>query len=1856
VATINQQTDNTSTIRKDVNAPYSFYEWQRIYPETLPDREYELYKNYLTEWYIEKKKTVIDYKTQLRLNYITLLQQLQLFFSRTEAEKWYREVDFTDEKELLLAIPYFAKKLKDISLYYLKVREEVQKTKIKYNVVGTNLGIEKHLREIILNSFTKKTYQNITLPGDIWKNVPELSSVKDTLNIQIEELYDDQIYKDQDPNTSETTYFDLTAEQNTNYFDSKRLSLSANSWIYKSGSLPVSDTVLLDNINLADLLIEYYVGEDKYISSTATVAVSTNAELYFQPLQRGNNFFYWPTGIAQPSIESARKYDSILINDAGLKEVGTAGSTIEEADTVFIKTKNVLEGAWLRFKQYDVKTDDIVAYIDGNQKTAFRFPFPGYGLSADDIPWTGPSIKFTGEFNYLDKNNRASILNEYWTADFSLTSVEPVFLNETNLHSTGAYASQYYTMADKVRLFETTPNFNDQVFTSTINEAWLYKFTKTDIPIADNSDNFIIWPYGRFNPNDGYPNFLPRDIINICRPIPLTSILIPQGTFSNEIASADIIYKLPSITSPIEDAIECAWLSGQTYVETLTSSSNYGYGLIGTKQNGLNIFGEPGSYVIFKWEGPDNTNIENVFKTLKHQPDCPFTKLNTNTYLDSEKCNCRMVLYTPFGHPGPNYDSYGLLGDFIAEITNPFEKSVFDLKDWKDQYQTTYVTSSAFAWYKTTNKPQWGNGGQWVVTNTGKKDNFTLKHNHYYVYYRGYSPSQSLPAYILHHSYNDDTKTTWIKAIRDENNQWVTTNSYSDLILYPGDTIVYRKAPGTTYTTLTTTTVDEPKQENRGSIWTDYDYVSIVKNSFNQYPLVTVSYPAITYTNPDVQNIQDSYQQFPNIDVTRLYQQTPSLQNLNPTTILWILEDPTGNRFNYSGTTSFSFYPTVTGLYKVVFASITAASFSDTDLFLDIIRVTENRGSIWSNFDYASFNNANVSELPEFTVTYPQTNFTGIPALNNNDFYKQYPEFNFSKIVQSDSAWELTDPSNTTYTYYGRDFKFKPSLYGKYLVAVNAITAEDPNNIQYVTQTIPAVLDPNTGDVITPATTITQALTGLYRFTNIPPITATRVSSLTLTSVETSLLTGFYLFTNIPPITAVYDTTATTYTSSYTIPNPGFVLNTNLYGWNYNTGSIDSNTNFPGARPYWAIGFTDKNVVTNYKSIDSWGTPFRLVDGYNIITQPLISDLILQSDNYFEYERKYFTPFIWSQPINYRVEVNEKQWCTLSFNTTATSNLQSILNNLTNQLIADPTTAPSNLVFTNFIDNEPVEVHYYAISPFVWNITATPEIFRTELIEPEIIEKYQSKTPWKNLTNRYFPTIAIFPAFDKLYTKDDSGGFFTPNNLGTSLYVNKNFTTNLILTSQNLSGVFEDTNFRVGGRGLTKTDQPTPYTITDINNAWLKNAITTGPAAGTIKQDIIKKYQKFIPYQSSYETNINYFPGLVTPTSRQDPWDGPKDDKWGDTLNQPQSFTKVLNVSAWAEKQILKQFNRQLDTWCTDIYGNQYGLYKTLDDVNVYDRKNILGEIWTRKNSHFTGPAVITLNDVFDTYQNSYLINELTGIGIKHIDIFFDTLYIETTGTLLFEKIQYNYNDDKIFSTTDNSRYISLAIPVSTQLFRELTNTVSTTAFAVPGETWFMPNNKQVFITVCSLQNNVLLPELYKLDLNTINLTKEFPLNENDIISINQLSGLSATTVDRPSITYNSDDNEFVYVVKVNCNDSINILEMTIDGNAKPYSLKDITVYMSLTSSPLVAQLPYITHPLYIASPTNNLFTFQITANNFPHTYSFVPNSENWITINNQGLIVGLTPNAPGTYYSTFEVTNNDGSSYYSITVNVTST
>lgn len=1500
---------NVSSI-VDSSDPLSFKDWYSTRVGITPGQEYALYNVYLTEWYKAKKNVYKDsYNIQVRLNYLNLLKQLQVFFSQEEKEKWYNFVNFNDEREILIAIPYFAKKLKEIALHYIELRDKAKRAKLQYNLGGTNLNYSLELKTFLLDNFSKHENNKFRIPEYIFNNIPELSSVANELVVEVEEIYDDHTYLDQSPTLPVSAYYDLSDSVTQKFFSTKNLTLSNSEWLFSNTVVFSGDNFdPVTSLSLANEYIVKYIGENKLTSSIQSSIIET--ETYNLNFEIGDNYFLWPGKVYKSSVIDNKRYIPVTLSSLDLFNFGQAGTSLEDSDTIFVKTAHGVQGAWLQNKIQNTVNATMEAYLDSAHKTSFLYPYPGFGLSSDGGSWSGPSLVYNSDFYFLEDRFKKEIENVYWSQNLELTTTNSLKINNTTLVSARAYPHQIYAFSDKIQIWQTPPLYSETVYSGEIQEAWLYRFDKTCLPIAPAGNSVFVWPYERLNTSEAFPTYYPENTF-VCNPVMLKDIKMPYSIAGDSLETGDTIYKLKNYQDEIEDAIECAWLSGNNISFSKVTC---------TEQPSLLLNVETGKINRFVWQGNDFTDANQVFKHVPHQPDCPYF-LNKLDFTQHEQCICRSRYFSPFGHIGPLYYDNKGYADFIIQESDFTLSDTIDLRTWRDSVGNSYSASSHFMWYKTKSTTGW-EPGLWV---TGSGVVPRLRKGSRYVYYRATVKENEtvLPPYVLRHNYNifSNNKFTWVTALKDSENTWVNTGKPSEFTFNQNDIILYKRQNTITNTLTSLHTEKVTIAENKQNIWATYDYITIA---------------------------------------------TPS--------------DP--------------------------------LSFTQQTI-------------------YVNYPNINFINLSTATALIP-----GTPALGLNDILE----------VQQ---WRLIDPVGNVTIYKTPGFTFTPLIPGFYQISVTAVTG---TNSVYSFD-------------LSGRAAFTPGITGLYTFNNIP------------------LISALPIFQNIPSTTAV------------PCDVPGFVLETFLYGWDYSTYTQRPVTT-PGARPFWAKGNTIKGILNKYKGATSWGTPTRFFDVHNPVNQPIFSDITLQQGLYIEYERKQPESIFWSQPITLNLPTEIKQWCAINLLLTSASTLSTVLVDfpLNIDLVSLPTTAHTPITLTNIVENEPVEIIYNALSPFTWSNTVTAEIFQTSITPADAQVEYQAARPWNQIVNRFNPTVPHAPTLENIYTQKTHGGYFLPNNLGYSLYNAKDYTYSLSPTSTSLSGLFEDATKHFAGRGLTKLNNLTPYTNLKEDATWLKDSMLAGVLAGNVNREVVKKYQKFVPYHSSNETAPLKQPGLVNINSKLTPWGGIEDKEWTDTLNKPSSLVGEYNTEVWLENQILKNTTDRIYNWCTDIYGNQYALYKDIKGKDYYEQKNIPGTLWVRKNSQRVEPAFIALNGVFDTYKSLSLYNELTGNGILKIEVFFDTLYIETTGVVLFEKLNYDYEKDYIFSFVDSTRVISLPLPVQPTLTREFNSTSLSNQTAIVGETWFLPEQKTVLVSICELSGGFGLPTLYELDIVKETLMKVFPV------------------------------------------------------------------------------------------------------------------------------------------------------------------
>lgn len=1630
----------------DVNSPFSFLEWKQRRPSSVEKDSSFHYNRYLIEWFSNNKGKQISSKFLLRQKYLYLLDQLQLFFTTDEKNKWYETVNLADEKELLLAIPYFAKKLKAIALYYFNLRKRLKNAKLKYNMAGTAFGVEQELYNYLLEVFSTT---NSELPPNIRSTIPDLSAIKDSINIEIQELYDDKQYFDRSPTVPLSGYFDLLHQPTEKFFQTKGITLSSSEWLFNSLSLePTLDLeTFVGNLTgeifetpettLYQDFLEKYLGESKFI--TNFTQSSSITEIYEVPIQVGNNNFFYPFGVIDQSISGLGRLPLVALSSLQI-EGATSGTTLENSDTLFVKNGDTIQGAWLRFNEFNERREAVQATIKQNTNTKFIFPFAGYGLSGIDFEWTGNDFETTIQYDFLSNELKTSINNQYWSQVLPSDSIDEILLNNTTLVSSGATPNKKLSFADQVTINKERVE-DSTVPAGSAEGAWLFRFEKTALPISSNEENVLLWPYQIVDIEEDYPQHL-KDLNfeGICQSISIQDLNRSFFIASSSIEGADKIYKLNSFADEIEQATECCWLSGRTL--TLSSFKMF-------SQEGFSVLFPVGQATRFVWQG-SSVPISEVFSSVEHRRDCPFvTNVPPVSTLEWQKCSCKQVYYSPFGHYARTFEENNRFADcIIKDVSKGTDQ--FDFGSWKDSTGNGVVGSKEVCWYQTNSEISWGEG-RWISNNLAEPSPFNLEPGQAYFYRRVDSKFEpgNMPPYSVNYKFANPQPNKWINAkINDENKTWISSEQQSQMVLRPGDFVKYQRLAQTQYYLISSQPV-ENVSTNKGSLWASSDVVA--------------------------------------------------------------LNSP-------SSTTNIS-WPFVSGPF-----------------------LTDNYGN-----------------------QSPPTTVQSISAI-------------IAWRIQCDQKPSLADTLVSPFTY-----------------------SEQISTLTYQ---------------------------NIFTFTFVPPQTGTY--SISVTAVDNQQTYYFLNSTTIPKLTVVPQFRDQEVLIEANSPSNGFLIEHPLKGWNYNSSRRDPNAN--GARPYWASLLSEKESSTRFKGIYAWGYPDEYVDGYLPNSNPIISNLTLSYGSVVDYKR-YGTTFAWNQPIAYKEFDGTTTWCTLCSDLTKFSNLSSLYETKQEQdLIVIPMTSATNITLTNIKNGLPVEIFYYSLNSFVWNISVEVE----QEIDPIIPELFlESPQPWGNLSNRFYGTIATIPVLENLYSEDEVGGYFTSPHLGASQFINKDFQA--FLKSETLSGSFltEDASIHVGGRGLTKEDQETLYDWTE-QNQWMKEPPVAGLAAGAVKKSLTKTLQTFTPYQGNIEeTSL----GLVTPRSRVSPWGGPTAEQWTDTLNEPKSYTGVRNVSAWVDKQILKQNKKIVDNWITDIYGNQYGLFKNLEGVKVSDRPEIGGELWMRVNSQLVQPATESLSAIFDLLREQTYYKDLTSGNIKSVDCFMDTLMIETPTAVLFCLLEFDYETSQISTIFDN---IAIVDSLSSNSIKF-------------EQTWFFPETKNIVTSFTRISGESFIPEINRLDLDTRAYVKVFPVDQQttDYI-LSSLEEIKVKELSKSVLTYNSPRQTYLITYKgVDKSNRLFVVNFKIEQREN-LILTKIDKYLDYSDPSLVLDPPVVeeiySQPYAVQAVAP--FSFAIPALNQPTSYQLKDTRFPFLTVDNSGVFSGFI-NSPGFYDIDYSVSNQIGTSRYSLTLRV---
>jgi len=185
----NSITNDLQDEKFDLSGPFSFIEYLD-YAQILDNSTQNVnnYKKYLTEWDNINLNTRNTETNTIREQFIVLFKDINENYTTVEEKRYLTTIDFNNEENLSIALPFFAKKIKEICIYYKQKRNNYLRDLNVINARGSKSGIESYIKNTIVDLFfgdQSSTNLSQTL---------SLSAMQENLEIGIEEGYD--IYND----------------------------------------------------------------------------------------------------------------------------------------------------------------------------------------------------------------------------------------------------------------------------------------------------------------------------------------------------------------------------------------------------------------------------------------------------------------------------------------------------------------------------------------------------------------------------------------------------------------------------------------------------------------------------------------------------------------------------------------------------------------------------------------------------------------------------------------------------------------------------------------------------------------------------------------------------------------------------------------------------------------------------------------------------------------------------------------------------------------------------------------------------------------------------------------------------------------------------------------------------------------------------------------------------------------------------------------------------------------------------------------------------------------------------------------------------------------------------------------------------------------------------------------------------------------------------------------------------------------------------------------------------------------------------------------------------------------------------
>jgi hypothetical protein len=211
----------------DLYNPFSFFDFLKFINSNIsPLEANNSYIEYIKLWGEAKNNTKTQINQTIQERYLELIKEITIKYTTLEEKRFISNIDYTDETELDIILPFYSKKITEICNFYADKREKLKFKIEKNKKKGTTSSVEDSIFETI----TDVIFSDELEVSNYQKLVNEEILLKD-LDIEIEELYDIYTsYLDNNPLSGYDLY-DVKTDTRKQLFSSNLNQIDANIFI-----------------------------------------------------------------------------------------------------------------------------------------------------------------------------------------------------------------------------------------------------------------------------------------------------------------------------------------------------------------------------------------------------------------------------------------------------------------------------------------------------------------------------------------------------------------------------------------------------------------------------------------------------------------------------------------------------------------------------------------------------------------------------------------------------------------------------------------------------------------------------------------------------------------------------------------------------------------------------------------------------------------------------------------------------------------------------------------------------------------------------------------------------------------------------------------------------------------------------------------------------------------------------------------------------------------------------------------------------------------------------------------------------------------------------------------------------------------------------------------------------------------------------------------------------------------------------------------------------------------------------------------------------------------------------------------